>query len=144
MTEVAMEFQRVPHLPFGANEARGLHPNSMVLRIQPNEGICLLFGAKVPGQGFTVRSVAMNFSYADAFDERPHDGYERLLLDGLVGDPTLFIRSDEAMSAWGVCDPILAAWAEGAGALARYPAGSWGPGEADRLLERDGRAWRRP
>jgi glucose-6-phosphate 1-dehydrogenase len=144
VTEVSMQFQAVPHLPFAPAEARGLQPNTLVLRIQPDEGICLAFGAKVPGQGFTVRSVAMNFSYAEAFAERPHDGYERLLLDALIGDPTLFIRADEAESAWRVCQPILDAWAEGVDSLARYPAGSWGPREAARLLERDGRRWRLP
>ncbi len=114
------------------------------LRIQPDEGICLEFGAKVPGQGFSVRSVAMDFSYAEAFAEQPHDGYERLLLDALVGDPTLFIRADEAESAWRVCEPIVEAWAEGAArAGARTPSGSWGPRDAARLLERDGRRWRR-
>ena len=142
LTEVAMQFRRVPHLPFAAGDARGLHPNSLVLRIQPDEGICLEFGAKVPGQGFTVRSVNMDFSYAASFAEQPHDGYERLLLDALTGDPTLFIRSDEAASAWRICDPILSAWADGAGSVVGYPAGSWGPREADRLLERDGRRWR--
>ncbi len=114
----------------------------MVLRIQPNEGISLAFGAKVPGQGFMVKSVAMDFSYAEAFADRPHDGYERLLLDALIGDPTLFIRADEAESAWRVCQPILDAWASGVDGLARYPAGSWGPREAVRLIERDGRHWR--
>jgi len=142
-TEVAMQFRAVPHLPFAAAEARGLHPNSLVLRIQPNEGISLEFGAKVPGQGFTVRSVAMDFSYDESFEETPHDGYERLILDALVGDPTLFIRADEAEAAWRICDPILDAWAEGADGLGRYPAGSWGPREAARLLERDGRRWRK-
>ena len=143
VTEVSMQFQGVPHLPFAPAEARGLHPNSLMLRIQPDEGIGLEFGAKVPGLGFTVRSVAMHFEYAEAFSQQPHDGYERLLLDALVGDPTLFIRTDEAESAWRVCEPILDAWAEGTDALARYPSGSWGPREADRLLERDGRSWRR-
>ena len=142
VTEVTLQFQSVPHLPFAQTEARGLHPNSLVLRIQPDEGISLEFGAKVPGQGFVVRSVAMDFSYAESFAEKPHDGYERLLLDALVGDPTLFIRSDEAASAWRVCDPILAAWADDLGGLAQYPAGSWGPRDASRLLERDGRHWR--
>jgi glucose-6-phosphate 1-dehydrogenase len=144
VTEVSMQFQAVPHLPFAPAEAQGLQPNSMVLRIQPNEGISLAFGAKVPGQGFMVRSVAMDFSYAEAFHERPHDGYERLLLDALIGDPTLFIRTDEAESAWRVCQPILDAWASGVDGLARYPAGSWGPREAERLIERDGRRWRLP
>jgi glucose-6-phosphate 1-dehydrogenase len=141
VTEVSMQFQAVPHLPFAPAEARGLQPNSLVLRIQPDEGITLTFGAKVPGQGFTVRSVDMDFSYARAFSERPHDGYERLLLDALIGDPTLFIRADEAESAWRVCQPILDAWAEGLDTLAPYRAGSWGPAEAARLLERDGRHW---
>ncbi|GAC1319609.1 MAG: glucose-6-phosphate dehydrogenase [Acidimicrobiales bacterium] len=143
VTEVALQFHSVPHLPFASSEARGLMPNSLVLRIQPDEGISLEFGAKVPGQGFAVRSVAMDFSYADSFDEQPHDGYERLILDALVGDPTLFIRSDEAEAAWKVCDPILAAWADGAAPVTRYAAGSWGPKEAARLLDRDGRRWRR-
>ena len=143
VTEVSMQFHSVPHLPFAPAEARGLHPNSLVLRIQPDEGICLEFGAKVPGQGFTVRSVAMDFAYAEAFEEQPHDGYERLLLDALVGDPTLFIRADEAESAWRVCQPILDGWAEGVDSLAPYPAGTWGPREAARLMERDGRHWRR-
>jgi len=142
-TEVALQFRPVPHLPFAAAEARGLHPNTLLLRIQPDEGICLEFGAKVPGQGFTVRSVAMDFSYADSFTEKPHDGYERLLLDALVGDPTLFIRSDEAESAWRICDPILQAWVDMAEPLDPYTAGSAGPKEADRLMERDGRRWRR-
>jgi len=143
-TEVSLHFRGVPHLPFAPTEARGLQPNALILRIQPDEGICLAFGAKVPGQGFTVRSVAMNFSYAGTFAEQPHDGYERLLLDALLGDPTLFIRADEAESAWRVCQPILDAWSEGIDSLGRYPAGSWGPREAARLLERDGRQWRRP
>ncbi len=143
VTEVSMQFHAVPHLPFAPAEARGLHPNSLVMRIQPDEGICLEFGAKVPGQGFTVRSVAMDFTYAEAFEEQPHDGYERLLLDALVGDPTLFIRADEAESAWRVCQPILDGWADGIDSLARYASGSWGPREASRLLERDGRRWRR-
>jgi len=143
VTEVSMQFHAVPHLPFAPAAARGLHPNSLVLRIQPDEGICLEFGAKVPGQGFTVSSVAMNFNYAESFEEQPHDGYERLLLDALIGDPTLFIRTDEAESAWRVCQPVVDAWAEGIDTLARYPAGSWGPREAARLLERDGRRWRR-
>jgi len=142
-TEVALQFHSVPHLPFEPAEARGLLPNSLVVRIQPDEGISLEFGAKVPGQGFTVRSVAMDFSYSDSFPEKPHDGYERLILDALIGDPTLFIRSDEAESAWRVCDPILEAWHEGAGPLATYAAGSWGPTAAARLLDREGRRWRR-
>jgi glucose-6-phosphate 1-dehydrogenase len=144
VTEVAMEFQEVPHLPFGSKETRGLGPNTLVLRIQPDEGIALRFGAKVPGQAFRVRSVAMDFSYSAAFLEETPDAYERLLLDAMVGDPTLFIRADEVEQAWKVVAPIQEVWADDTTPLARYRAGSWGPREADRLLERDGRRWRSP
>ena len=144
VTEVAMEFRDVPHLPFGSKETRGLGPNALVLRIQPDEGITLRFGAKVPGQAFRVRSVSMDFSYGAAFLEETPDAYERLLLDAMVGDPTLFIRADEVEQAWRVVEPILEVWSDDATPLARYAAGTWGPREADRLLERDGRRWRSP
>jgi glucose-6-phosphate 1-dehydrogenase len=143
-TEVAMEFHDVPHLPFASKETRGLGPNALVLRIQPDEGITLRFGAKVPGQAFRVRSTSMDFSYGAAFLEETPEAYERLLLDAMVGDPTLFIRSDEVEQAWRIVDPILEAWRDPALPLARYQAGTWGPREADRLLERDGRQWRTP
>ena len=144
VTEVAMQFKEVPHLPFATSQAEGLDPDLMVLRIQPDEGITLRFGAKVPGQAFQVRSVSMDFFYEAAFLEETPDAYERLLLDALVGDPTLFIRSDEVEQAWRICDPVLTAWEEGKAPLARYEAGTWGPPEADRLLEGQGRRWRRP
>ncbi|MDQ4097623.1 MAG: glucose-6-phosphate dehydrogenase [Actinomycetota bacterium] len=143
-TEVCMEFKTVPHLPFTRDQAEGLEPNSLVLRIQPDEGITLSFGAKVPGQAFRVRSVSMDFFYGAAFLEETPEAYERLLLDALVGDPTLFIRSDEVAQAWRICDPLLRAWDEEDIPLPRYEAGTWGPKEADALLERDGRRWRRP
>jgi glucose-6-phosphate 1-dehydrogenase len=144
VTEVALQFSRVPHLPFAAESSRGLHPNALILRIQPDEGISLRFGAKVPGQAFEVRDVLMDFSYGAAFLEEPPDAYERLLLDAMVGDPTLFIRSDEVDQAWQIVDPILDAWAEPGTPLASYPAGTWGPIEADQLIEREGRHWRNP
>ncbi|HWC11914.1 MAG TPA: glucose-6-phosphate dehydrogenase, partial [Acidimicrobiales bacterium] len=144
VTEVAMQFKEVPHLPFPPSAAEGLDPDVMVLRIQPDEGITLRFGAKVPGQAFMVRSVSMDFFYGAAFLEETPEAYERLLLDALVGDPTLFIRADEVAQAWRICDPVLTVWAEGDVPLARYEAGTWGPSEADRLLESDGRRWRRP
>src|SRR5438067_3814787 len=144
VTEVAMQFHRVPHLPFRARQARGLGPNALVLRIQPDEGITLRFGAKVPGQSFEVRSVSMDFLYGAAFAEETADAYERLLLDAFTGDPTLFIRADEVEQAWRICDPILGAWASDEVPVARYDAGTWGPEEADRLIEADGRQWRRP
>lgn len=144
VTEVALVFKAVPHLPFEATLARGLGPNVLVLRIQPDEGISLRFGAKVPGEAFAVRSVSMDFLYGAAFLEDVPDAYERLLLDALEGDPTLFIRSDEVEQAWRIVAPIQEAWAGGDPPLVRYPAGTWGPREADRLLERDGRTWRKP
>jgi len=144
VTEVAMEFNRVPHLPFATSQAEGLEPDALVLRIQPDEGITLRFGAKVPGQAFRVRSVSMDFFYGAAFMEETPEAYERLLLDALLGDPTLFIRSDEVAQAWRIADPVLEAFEEGDLPLARYEAGTWGPPEADALLDRDGRRWRKP
>jgi glucose-6-phosphate 1-dehydrogenase len=144
VTEVALQFRTVPHLPFKAQESSGLHPNALILRIQPDEGITLRFGAKVPGQTFEVRDVLMDFSYGAAFLEEPPEAYERLLLDAMVGDPTLFIRTDEVEQAWRIVDPVLSAWQDQAAPLARYSSGSWGPREADRLIERDGRQWRKP
>ena len=144
VTEVALQFQRVPHLPFPAAESRELQPNALVLRIQPDEGISLRFGAKVPGQAFKVRDVLMDFSYGAAFLEEPPEAYERLLLDAMVGDPTLFIRSDEVDQAWRIVEPILTTWEERQVPLAGYAAGTWGPRQADQLIERDGRQWRRP
>ena len=138
LTEVALVFRGVPHLPFPPELSSRLGPNAMVLRIQPDEGITLRFGAKVPGQAFQVRTVNMDFSYGAAFVEESPEAYERLLLDVMVGDPTLFIRTDEATQAWTVWEPFL-----DRGALARYPAGSWGPAEADALLG-EGRSWRSP
>jgi glucose-6-phosphate 1-dehydrogenase len=139
-TEVAMQFHSVPHLPFAIRQ--GLAPDALVLRIQPDEGITLRFGAKVPGQSFRVRSVSMDFFYGAAFMEETPEAYERLILDALLGDPTLFIRSDEVEYAWKICDPILSAWNDGRASLARYEAGTWGPKEADDLLKTEGHQWR--
>jgi glucose-6-phosphate 1-dehydrogenase len=143
-TEVAMIFQRPPHLPFAGQLVRGLQPDALILRIQPDEGISLRFGAKVPGQDFRVRSVAMEFSYRQAFGADPPDAYERLLLDAMVGDPTLFIRTDEVEQAWRLLAPVQEAFAWGYPHLAHYEAGSWGPMEAARLLEPDGYEWVHP
>ena len=104
----------------------------------------MCFGAKVPGQAFEVRTVAMDFTYKEAFAEEPPDGYERLLLDAMVGDPTLFIRTDEVEQAWRIVDPILEAWRDKAVPLAKYAAGTWGPKEAARLIEADGHHWHDP
>jgi glucose-6-phosphate 1-dehydrogenase len=144
VTEVAMQFHTVPHLSFEGHLAEGLEPNSLVMRIQPDEGITLRFGAMVPGQTFRVRTVSMDFSYGAAFLEETPEAYERLLLDAMVGDPTLFIRADEVDQAWRIVDPILESWARGNPPLSSYEAGTWGPKEADLLLERDQRRWRTP
>jgi glucose-6-phosphate 1-dehydrogenase len=144
VSEVAMQFHRVPHLPFHSSQVKDLEPDALVLRIQPDEGITLRFGAKVPGQAFRVRSVSMDFFYGAAFLEETPEAYERLLLDALIGDATLFIRSDEVQQAWRIVDPLLQSWANDDVPLAKYEAGTWGPEEADRLIEADGRRWRRP
>jgi glucose-6-phosphate 1-dehydrogenase len=144
VTEVALQFQKVPHLAFGPAESRDLRPNALVMRIQPDEGVALRFGAKVPGQAFNVRDVLMDMSYGSAFIEEAPEAYERLLLDAMAGDPTLFIRSDEVDHAWQIVDPILDAWQAGKVPLAGYAAGSWGPRQGDQLIERDGRSWRTP
>jgi glucose-6-phosphate 1-dehydrogenase len=144
LTEVALQFQGVPHLAFGKAESRELQPNALVLRIQPDEGVALRFGAKVPGQAFNVRDVLMDMSYGSAFMEEAPDAYERLLLDAMVGDPTLFIRSDEVDQAWQIVDPILTEWQSASIPLAGYAAGTWGPRQADDLIGRDGKQWRTP
>jgi glucose-6-phosphate 1-dehydrogenase len=144
VTEVALQFKGVPHLAFSAAESQDLRPNALVMRIQPDEGVALRFGAKVPGQAFRVRDVLMDMSYGASFLEEPPDAYERLLLDAMVGDPTLFIRSDEVDQAWQIVQPILTTWEERQVPLAGYAAGTWGPRQADQLMERDGRQWRAP
>jgi glucose-6-phosphate 1-dehydrogenase len=144
LTEVALQFKAVPHLAFNAAESRELRPNALVMRIQPDEGVALRFGAKVPGQAFKVRDVLMDMSYGASFLEEPPDAYERLLLDAMAGDPTLFIRSDEVDQAWQIVQPILTTWEHGDVPLAGYAAGTWGPRQADQLIERDGRQWRTP
>jgi len=145
VTEVALQFHRVPFLAFQGELSRQLRPNILVLRIQPDEGISLHFGAKVPGEAFKVQSVAMNFLYDQAFaDAKESDGYPRLLHDAMVGDATLFIRSDEVEQAWRIVDPYLEAWSEPGAGLHFYRAGTWGPHIADLLLERSGDAWRVP
>ena len=140
-----MAFHRVPFLLFDKTMSRDLRPNALILRIQPDEGISLEFGAKVPGEKFHVRSVAMDFSYAEAFaGVEAADGYERLIHDAMVGDPTLFIRTDEVDAAWRIVDPYLQAWSEPGAGLHFYESGTWGPHMADLLVERSGDHWRNP
>ncbi len=144
VTEIAIQFRRPPHFLFGAR-AGDLPPNSLVLKIQPDEGIALRFGAKLPVQDFDLRPVTMDFRYGTSFGIATPEAYERLLLDAMRGDATLFARDDWVEAAWQVLAPIQAAWAGGGTVkLPTYEAGSWGPREADELLEREGRRWRRP
>jgi glucose-6-phosphate 1-dehydrogenase len=121
-----------------------MDPNVLAIRIQPDEGILLRFGAKVPGPGLNIRSVNMDFRYGSSFAVDSPDAYETLLLDCMIGDSTLFTRDDEVVRAWEILDPIVDAWRSGHVPLHFYAAGSWGPPAADDLLTRDGREWRRP
>ncbi len=144
ITEVVMHFRAAPHLAFAQKMSKKLEPNSLIVRIQPDSGISLRFGAKVPGQAFVVRTTSMDFAYDEQFTEEDLDGYERLLLDALLGDQTLFIRSDEVHEAWRIVTPLLRAFADPDFPLARYAAGTWGPTESDAMVQRDGRKWRQP
>ena len=143
VTEIALMFQRVPHLPFEKTATEELGQNALVCRIQPDEGTTVRFGSKVPGSAMEVRDVTMDFAYGGAFTETSPEAYERLILDVLLGDPPLFPRRAEVELSWRVVDPIEEFWA-GQGAPEPYPAGTWGPPGADAMLARDGRAWRRP
>jgi glucose-6-phosphate 1-dehydrogenase len=144
VTEVAITFKKVPHMIFGGAEVEP-SPDVISMRIQPDEGIAIRFTAKVPGAGTQLRPVRMEFSYGSAFGEAGPDAYERLLLDVLRGDPTLFTRRDEVEAQWSIVQPMLEVWsAPGALAPDPYPAGSWGPEEAEAMIELTGRHWRRP
>jgi glucose-6-phosphate 1-dehydrogenase len=142
-TEVAIQFKAAPHLPFASTAVEALDPNLLLLRIQPDEGASLRFLAKVPGPQIDLRVVSMDFAYGSAFLRSSPEAYERLLLDALLGDSTLFTRWDEVERAWEVFDPLIQLWESGPADSHDYPAGTWGPEEADRLMERDGREWRR-
>ena len=144
--EIAVTFQRPPQLLFAETDASELEANVLVLRIQPQEGIFLRFGAKRPGQDIEVVPVEMDFSYGGRFGATELDAYGRLILDALRGDATLFTRADETEAAWRVVDPIRAGWVAGieGTAIQPYAAGTWGPAAAADLLARDGRSWRVP
>jgi len=147
-TEIVMQFRRPPDLMFGGDTG-GVRPNVLVVRIQPNDGIALRFEVKTPGAanelepGLEISRVDMDFSYADAFGEDIPPAYETLLLDCMIGDQTLFTRSDEVDMQWSVIDPLLNYWEHRADRqIPTYDAGTWGPKEADELLARDGHVWR--
>jgi glucose-6-phosphate 1-dehydrogenase len=142
-TEIAIQFKEVPHQLF-RDSASDPEPNLLAMRIQPDEGIMLRFGAKVPGLGIDVRNVTMDFTYGSAFQNDSPEAYETLILDALLGDASLFTRADEVEQAWAIVDPIIATWSEDpAPAFPSYEAGTWGPEAADDLLAREGRRWRR-
>jgi glucose-6-phosphate 1-dehydrogenase len=147
VTEIAIHFKEAPHLLFG-KRGEGIKPNVLAIRIQPDEGITLNFGSKLPGPAMEVAPVSMEFRYGSSFGVEPPEAYERLILDCLLGDNTLFTRADEVEASWTWISRIHQHWAEqsamGNAQLATYAAGSWGPEAAERLLAADHRAWRRP
>ncbi|MDN5724324.1 MAG: glucose-6-phosphate dehydrogenase [Propionibacteriales bacterium] len=150
VTEVALGFKRAPHLPFTSTDTEELGYNALVMRIQPDEGVTLRFGAKVPGSQMEIREVNMDFAYGGSFTESSPEAYERLILDVLLGDPPLFPQHEEVELSWKILDPILEYWAESDATRRRQPVmdeykpGTWGPASSDEMLARDGFTWRRP
>lgn len=145
VSEIAIHFKPVPHRLFNRQASQSLEPNLLVLEIQPDEGIALKFAVKVPGPTMNLRPVNMIFQYGSAFNVRSPDAYERLLLDAMLGDGTLFTRRDEVEAAWRTVTQIMRGWEQlPDDQLPVYEAGTWGPREADAFVNRDGRAWRRP
>ncbi len=143
VTEIAVVFKRAPQQLFAADQTAELGQNALVIRVQPDEGVTIRFGSKVPGVGMQVRDVTMDFGYGHAFTEASPEAYERLILDVLLGDPPLFPRHEEVELSWKILDPIEEFW-ETQGQPEQYRPGSWGPSSADLMMQHDGRAWRRP
>jgi glucose-6-phosphate 1-dehydrogenase len=141
-TTIAIEFQRAPHPPFEELAGDGLRPNVLLVHVQPDEGVSLAIGAKVPGQGMQIRTVHMDFLYGGAFRTGIPEAYERLILDAMIGDATLFTRSDEIEEQWSLVDALVAGWRRDRPHFPNYAAGTWGPAAADELIRRDGRSWR--
>jgi glucose-6-phosphate 1-dehydrogenase len=141
VTEVAVHLKAVPHLAFASKGSVGVQPNQLILTMQPNEGVSLSLAAKIPGASMRIRPVNMEFLYGTSFMSQSPEAYERLILDAMRGEATLFTRNDEVDAQWGIVDPILQTWATGAPPLTTYEAGSAGPVAADELIG-DGRRWR--
>jgi glucose-6-phosphate 1-dehydrogenase len=141
ITEIAVELKPVPHLAFQTDGSVGVRPNVLVLTVQPNEGVSLSLGAKIPGTGMRIRPVNMEFLYGTSFLSQSPEAYERLILDAMRGDATLFTRNDEVEAQWRIIDPIIRAWEQSGGPVPQYPAGSQGPAEAEQILLGDDR-WR--
>ena len=137
-----MTLKPVPHLAFEQAGSVGVQPNTIVMTMQPNEGVSLSLGAKIPGTRMRIRPVNMEFLYGTAFMSQSPEAYERLLMDAMRGDATLFTRDDEVEAQWRIIDPILEAWGQLPGPLPQYAAGSGGPEEANALMERDEHRWR--
>ena len=142
-TTIGIQFKRAPHPPFEDATTEELQPNMLLVHVQPDEGVSLAIGAKVPGQGMRIRTVHMDFLYGGAFRTELPEAYERLLLDAMLGDQTLFTRSDEVEEQWALVDAIVSGWARDRPAFPNYAAGTWGPAGSDELTRRDGRAWLR-
>jgi glucose-6-phosphate 1-dehydrogenase len=143
-TEVAIQFRRAPFILFRDTPVSNLKANQLVIHIAPDEGISMRFGAKIPGAQMRVGSVEMDFNYSDYFGTNPNTGYEILLYDGIMGDQTLFQRADMVEAGWSVISRVLEVWkALPPRTFPNYGAGSWGPAEADELIGRDGRHWRK-
>jgi glucose-6-phosphate 1-dehydrogenase len=143
VTEVAVVFKKAPHLPFTESATEELGNNALVIRVQPDEGVTMRFGSKVPGTQMEIRDVNMDFAYGGTFTEASPEAYERLILDVLLGEPPLFPRHEEVEQSWRILDPVLNHWASN-GKPEPYAAGTWGPASSDAMLARDGRSWRRP
>jgi glucose-6-phosphate 1-dehydrogenase len=141
VTEIAVTLKPVPHLAFKAEGSVGVQPNQLILTVQPNEGVSLSLGAKIPGSRMRIRPVNMEFLYGTSFLSQSPEAYERLITDAMRGDPTLFTRNDEVESQWRIIDPILERWEQDGSPLVEYPAGSPGPEEADKILA-PGHRWR--
>jgi glucose-6-phosphate 1-dehydrogenase len=144
VTEIAVIFKRAPHLPFDATMTEELGQNALVVRVQPDEGVTMRFGSKVPGSLMEVRDVTMDFGYGTSFTEASPEAYERLILDMLLGEPSLFPVNEEVERSWEILDPVIDFWAAQETGPDPYPAGSWGPPSAQHMLARTGRSWRRP
>lgn len=143
-TEVAIQFKRTPHMLYKPNETVGLLPNQLIIRIQPDEGISLKIAAKIPGAAQQLRTINMSFGYNESFGIELPEAYERLIVDCILGDSSLFIREDEIAASWSIIDSITRVWERQKPQVPLYPAGSWGPPEAQQLIERDGRSWIEP
>ncbi|MDN5580998.1 MULTISPECIES: glucose-6-phosphate dehydrogenase [unclassified Corynebacterium] len=143
VTEIALVFKDAPHQSFSPEQTEAQQSNVLVIRVQPDEGVLLRFGSKVPGSAMDVRDVNMDFSYSEAFTEQSPEAYERLILDALLDEASLFPTNEEVEESWRILDPVLNYWAD-AGRPEDYDPGTWGPSGADRMLSRHGRNWRRP